>query len=415
MRTIHIDPAGHVKRCPDFPTDFHWRDFKRVRADRLQRVLLRVPRRGAGAAAPLARARRDGPARADGVSDDAAVRQRARRSSPAPARRARGAAREMRDAGVRTASPCRARTGASRRRAAATSCGARYPGRRASSTAAAACSRPASSTRTRMRSSAARATRSRSCARRACRTWRSRARGGGIHASVRDLRGRDRGRAVRARAAAARARSPRHGATTVEVKSGYGLTLDDELKTLRVIRRLAEALPMRIVPTWLGAHEIPLEYRERAGGAARVHRAARPRDAAGGRRARGSPASPTSSASRASTRSTRSREILTAARAAGLGIKLHADELTTSAAARSSPATLGAHVGRPPRRGQRRRASRRSPPRGTVATLLPGTMLFLGKRDQAPARRADRGRRSGRARDRLQSGHVADRRTFRSC
>ncbi len=29
IRTIHIDPAGHVKRCPDYPTDFHWRDFKR--------------------------------------------------------------------------------------------------------------------------------------------------------------------------------------------------------------------------------------------------------------------------------------------------------------------------------------------------------------------------------------------------
>lgn len=32
MRTIHVDPTGHVKRCPDFPTDFHWRDFKRYRA-----------------------------------------------------------------------------------------------------------------------------------------------------------------------------------------------------------------------------------------------------------------------------------------------------------------------------------------------------------------------------------------------
>jgi MoaA/NifB/PqqE/SkfB family radical SAM enzyme len=29
IRTIHIDPAGHVKRCPDFPTDFHWREFKK--------------------------------------------------------------------------------------------------------------------------------------------------------------------------------------------------------------------------------------------------------------------------------------------------------------------------------------------------------------------------------------------------
>jgi MoaA/NifB/PqqE/SkfB family radical SAM enzyme len=31
MRTIHVDPTGHVKRCPDFPTDFHWRDFKQYR------------------------------------------------------------------------------------------------------------------------------------------------------------------------------------------------------------------------------------------------------------------------------------------------------------------------------------------------------------------------------------------------
>jgi hypothetical protein len=28
QRTIHIDPLGHVKRCPDFPTDFHWRDYR---------------------------------------------------------------------------------------------------------------------------------------------------------------------------------------------------------------------------------------------------------------------------------------------------------------------------------------------------------------------------------------------------
>src|SRR6185312_12731765 len=54
------------------------------------------------------------------------------------------------------------------------------------------------------------------------------------------------------------------GTTTVEVKSGYGLTLDDELKTLRVIARLAKALPLRIVPTFLGAHEIPLEHRTSA-------------------------------------------------------------------------------------------------------------------------------------------------------
>jgi hypothetical protein len=29
VRTIHIDPAGQVRRCPDYPSDFHWRDFER--------------------------------------------------------------------------------------------------------------------------------------------------------------------------------------------------------------------------------------------------------------------------------------------------------------------------------------------------------------------------------------------------
>ena len=56
------------------------------------------------------------------------------------------------------------------------------------------------------------------------------------------------------------------GVTTVEAKSGYGLTVEDELKTLRVYRRLAESQPTRIVPTLLGAHIVPPEYKEdRAG------------------------------------------------------------------------------------------------------------------------------------------------------
>jgi imidazolonepropionase len=50
----------------------------------------------------------------------------------------------------------------------------------------------------------------------------------------------------------------RGGTTTIEAKSGYGLTLDDELKLLRVIARIG---PIRAVPTFLGAHEIPDEYR----------------------------------------------------------------------------------------------------------------------------------------------------------
>jgi imidazolonepropionase len=53
------------------------------------------------------------------------------------------------------------------------------------------------------------------------------------------------------------------GVTTVECKSGYGLTLEDELKLLRVYRALAEEGPQRIVATLLGAHALPPEHRDR--------------------------------------------------------------------------------------------------------------------------------------------------------
>jgi len=52
-----------------------------------------------------------------------------------------------------------------------------------------------------------------------------------------------------------------HGTTTAEAKSGYGLSVEDELKILRVIRRLDESQEIDLVPTFLGAHEVPEEYR----------------------------------------------------------------------------------------------------------------------------------------------------------
>ena len=55
----------------------------------------------------------------------------------------------------------------------------------------------------------------------------------------------------------------RCGTTTMEAKSGYGLSLDEELKMLRVIRRLNETTPIEFVPTFLGAHAIPEEFRSR--------------------------------------------------------------------------------------------------------------------------------------------------------
>jgi len=53
------------------------------------------------------------------------------------------------------------------------------------------------------------------------------------------------------------------GTGAVEIKSGYGLNTDDELKMLRVIRRLKETSPLAIVSTFLGAHAVPTEYKGR--------------------------------------------------------------------------------------------------------------------------------------------------------
>lgn len=52
-----------------------------------------------------------------------------------------------------------------------------------------------------------------------------------------------------------------YGTTTIEAKSGYGLSLEDELKALRILKKLSQLIPITIVPTFLGAHEIPDEYR----------------------------------------------------------------------------------------------------------------------------------------------------------
>ena len=58
----------------------------------------------------------------------------------------------------------------------------------------------------------------------------------------------------------------RNGTTTVEAKSGYGLSLEDERKILRVIRRVGSETPLKMVPTFLGAHAFPPEFRENHAG-----------------------------------------------------------------------------------------------------------------------------------------------------
>lgn len=86
--------------------------------------------------------------------------------------------------------------------------------------------------------------------------------GGGILSTVRATRGASQEALV----AAALPRLDAllaEGATTIEVKSGYGLTIADELKMLRAARALAAERPVRIVTSWLAAHAVPPEYKDR--------------------------------------------------------------------------------------------------------------------------------------------------------
>ncbi|MGH7652980.1 MAG: imidazolonepropionase [Gemmatimonadaceae bacterium] len=209
------------------------------------------------------------------------------------------------------------------------------------------------------------------------------ARGGGIHASVRDFRSRTEDDLYglglpRLRALAA------YGTTTVEIKSGYGLSIDDELKAMRVIARLAATTPMRIVATWLGAHEIPHEYRSSETRRTEFVRLLidelLPRVEEQGIARFADVFCEPGVFTLEETRS-----ILQASRRAGLGLKLHADELEPCGGAELA-ASLGAasadHLAAISDEGIKAIAAS-----DTVATLLPGTMLFLGKPKQAPARR----------------------------
>ena len=207
--------------------------------------------------------------------------------------------------------------------------------------------------------------------------------GGGILQSVQDTRARseaDLRTVTRARLLALRA----HGSTTIEVKSGYGLDLDTERKQLRVVRALAAEERLSLVPTFLGAHEVPPEYRARRPEYVRLLRDAM------------IPAIAREGLARCCDvfcepgvfSVAEAREILLAARHHGLALKLHADELEIGG--RGGGAELAAeldalsadHLAAVSAPGIA--ALARS---DTVAVLLPATMLFLGKTRQAPARR----------------------------
>jgi imidazolonepropionase len=198
--------------------------------------------------------------------------------------------------------------------------------------------------------------------------------GGGIRSTVRKTRAAGE---YELRAAASRYVEwfLRNGTTTIEAKSGYGLSLQDELKLLSVIQTLT---PLRVVPTFLGAHEVPDEYRGRRGEyldlvihemlprAAEIARFCdvfcEPR------------VFPVEDA----------RRVLQAARARGLGLRMHADQLESGGGAHLA-AELGAatadHLEHTDASGIA--ALERA---GVQPVLLPGAVYALGSRRYPDAR-----------------------------
>ncbi len=207
--------------------------------------------------------------------------------------------------------------------------------------------------------------------------------GGGIHASVRDLRATT-SETLEALAVPRIGALTSGGVTTLEIKSGYGLSVEEELRTLRVIQSLQSSMAVRIVPTCLGAHEVPLEYRDVPGGRdAWIDALTHELHPAAAREGLATFADIFSEPGVFTPDET--RRVLEGARAVGLGLKLHADELHDGGAA-ALGAELGAmsvdHLAAISDVGIHALASSQ-----TVATVLPATMLFLGTGRQAPARR----------------------------
>ncbi|OUU26033.1 MAG: imidazolonepropionase [Planctomycetia bacterium TMED53] len=203
--------------------------------------------------------------------------------------------------------------------------------------------------------------------------------GGGIRSSVRMTREAsledliDAARPRLARMVAA-------GSTTIEIKSGYGLDLETELKMLRAIAELAKDCPAEVVATFMGAHETPDEWRhDRAGYLDLVCQQMIPAVAKEGlaefcdvfcERQVFDPEE--------------SRRVLETGLKHGLKAKIHADEMAASGGSEVA-AEVGAisadHLMMTPPEGIE--ALKRS---GVVATLLPGTTFYLSKPQYAPAR-----------------------------
>ena len=194
--------------------------------------------------------------------------------------------------------------------------------------------------------------------------------GGGIVATVRETRASTQADLV-ASAGARLADLRAEGVTTIEIKSGYGLDRDTELKQLRVARRLADTHAVTVRTTFLGAHALPPEFAGRADAyIAFVCDEALPAAAAAGAADAVDAFCETIGFSAAQT-----ARVFDQAGALGLPVKLHAEQLSDSGGAKLA-ARYGAlsadhleHVGAD---GVAAMAAA-----GTVAVLLPGAFYFL--------------------------------------
>jgi imidazolonepropionase len=171
-----------------------------------------------------------------------------------------------------------------------------------------------------------------------------------------------------------------HGTTTIEAKSGYGLTLEDELKSLQVLSALNERNRLEVIPTFFGAHAIPQEHvNSREEYIRKLVHIMIPRVA---QECLAQYCDVFCEEGYFSVEEARS--VLTAAKAAGLGMRIHADVL-----GRNGGAKLAAELG--VRSADHLRwindsdieALKQS---GVLATLLPGTAFNLGLEHHAPAR-----------------------------
>jgi imidazolonepropionase len=170
------------------------------------------------------------------------------------------------------------------------------------------------------------------------------------------------------------------GVTTVEVKSGYGLSLEDELKCLEAIAELRREHPCDLVPTFLGAHEVPAEYRHDRAAYLRLVIERMLPEVAGRRLAEFCDVFCEQGVFSVA----ESEQVLHAAAEHGLKLKIHADEFSPLGGAELAArlrATSADHLLHITERGLDALAEA-----GTVATLLPGTAFFLGL-PYGPARR----------------------------